>query len=322
MEARAPAVEAPPRPRPRAAKRLKRYVRYLLVRLGAAVVALLPARAASALGHWLGGWAFRLAGGERRKALESLITAFPHLSGEESYELARDCFRHLGRMMLELVCAEQLDRHIADWVEWPEEDRAVLDAALAQKKGVVFVSGHVGSWELLARTVSLAGYPCQTIAKETSDPRLTRMVERFRASSKLKSIWRGRDGAAKAMLRALKQGEILGLLIDQDTDVQSLWVPFFGKPAKTPRAAADLALRTGAKVVLGFCQRQGERYRLSMREVSAEGLKGEDGARELTARLTQGIEDAIRAAPEQWVWMHRRWKSPPLPLPAGEGPPQ
>jgi KDO2-lipid IV(A) lauroyltransferase len=174
----------------------------------------------------------------------------------------------------------------------------------------VFVSGHVGSWELLARTVSLAGYPCQTIAKETSDPRLTRLVEKFRESSKLKSIWRGKDGAAKAMLRALKQGEILGLLIDQDTDVQSLWVPFFGRPAKTPRAAADLALRTGAKVVLGFCQRQGDRYRLSMREVSAEGLEGEAGARVLTERLTAGIEAAIRSAPEQWVWMHRRWKSP------------
>jgi KDO2-lipid IV(A) lauroyltransferase len=250
-----------------------------------------------------------LAGGERKKALESLAVAFPGRSAAELEALARACFVHLGRMMLELVCVEQIDRAISGWVDWPAEDRAVLDQALAAKKGVVFVSGHVGNWELLARTVSLAGYPCQTIAKETTDPRLTRLIERFRESSKLKSIWRGKDGAAKAMLRALKQGEILGLLIDQDTDVQSLWVPFFGKPAKTPRAAADLALRTGAKVVLGFCQRREGRYRLSMREVSAEGLEGEDGARVLTERLTAGIEEAVRTAPEQWVWMHRRWKS-------------
>jgi len=310
MEA-TPATLPAARRAPSFAKRAKRFVRYVFVRFGAALVGLLPARTASSLGSTLGALAFRVARGERQKALESLCIAFPHLSGEEVYELARDCFRHLGRMMLELVCVEQLDRASAEWVEWPAEDRAVLDRALAAKKGVVFVSGHVGSWELLARTVSLAGYPCQTIAKETSDPRTTRLVERFRESSKLKSIWRGKDGAAKAMLRALKQGEILGLLIDQDTEVQSVWVPFFGRPAKTPRAAADLALRTGAKVVLGFCQRHGERYRLSMQEVSAEGLEGEEGARVLTERLTAGIEAAIRSAPEQWVWMHRRWKSSP-----------
>lgn len=293
------------------AKRLKRFVRYLLVRAGAALVGLLPARWASGLGAVLGGWGYALAGGERKKALESLAVAFPSLSEAEREALARECFVHLGRMVLELVCVDQLDRRLGEWVEWPAEDRAVLDRALAAKKGVVFVSGHVGSWELLARTVSLAGYPCQTIAKETSDPRTTRLIERFRESSKLKSIWRGKDGAAKAMLRALKSGEILGLLIDQDTDVQSLWVPFFGKPAKTPRAAADLALRTGAKVVLGFCQRRDGKYRLSMREVSAEGLEGEEGARVLTERLSAGIEAAVRDAPEQWVWMHRRWKSPP-----------
>lgn len=293
------------------AKRLKRFVRYLFVRAGAALVGLLPARWASGLGAVLGGWGYALAGGERQKALESLAVAFPSKSEAEREALARACFVHLGRMVLELVCVDQLDRQLTEWVDWPAEDRAVLDQALAAKKGVVFVSGHVGSWELLARTVSLAGYPCQTIAKETTDPRTTRLIERFRESSKLKSIWRGKDGAAKAMLRALKSGEILGLLIDQDTDVQSLWVPFFGRPAKTPRAAADLALRTGAKVVLGFCQRRDGRYRLSMREVSGEGLEGEEGARVLTERLSAGIEAAVRDAPEQWVWMHRRWKSPP-----------
>jgi KDO2-lipid IV(A) lauroyltransferase len=199
------------------------------------------------------------------------------------------------------------------WVAWPEADRRVLDAALARKRGVVFVSGHVGNWELLARRVSLAGYPAQTIAKETTDPRLTALVERFRASGKLKSLWRGQDGAAKAMLRALRAGEILGMLIDQDTKVQSVFVPFFGAPAATPRAAADLALRTGAAVVMGFCQRQTTgRYALSMKElaVPSSGDREAD-ALALTAAMTADIESAVRRAPEQWVWMHRRWKTQP-----------
>jgi len=222
--------------------------------------------------------------------------------------LVRACFRHLGKMIFELVCVEQIDAVPDEWVRWA--DRTVLDAALARGKGVMFISGHVGNWELLARRVALAGYPCQTIAKETTDPRTTALIEKFRASSKLKSIWRGQPGAAKAMLRALRDGQILGMLIDQDTDVQSVWVPFFGRSAKTPRAAADLALRTGAAVVVGFCQREADgRYRVVMHEVPTEGLD----AVSLTATLSAQIEAAVRAAPEQWVWMHRRWKSPPPP---------
>ncbi len=289
-------------------KRVKRAARYALLRTGIAVLASLPIRFASWLGAGFGVLAFALAGGERRKALASVEVAFPAMAQADRLALVRACFRHLGKMIFELVCVEQIDAVPDEWVRWA--DRTVLDAALARGKGVMFISGHVGNWELLARRVALAGYPCQTIAKETTDPRTTALIEKFRASSKLKSIWRGQPGAAKAMLRALRDGQILGMLIDQDTDVQSVWVPFFGRSAKTPRAAADLALRTGAAVVVGFCQREADgRYRVVMHEVPTEGLD----AVSLTATLSAQIEAAVRAAPEQWVWMHRRWKSPPPP---------
>lgn len=294
-------------------KRLRRYARYLLVRAALWCVGRLNLATASHLGATFGGLAFRLAAAERSKAYRSMEIGLPHLSGEERYELVRDCFKHLGRAAFELACIEQLDAHVDDWVDWPKPDRDVLDHALARGKGVVFVSGHVGNWELLARRVALAGYPCNTIAKEASDPHTTALIEGFRASANLKSIWRGKSGAAKEMLRVLKSGGILGLLIDQDTKVQSVWVPFFGQPAKTPRAAADLALRTGAAVVLGFCQRDDDRrYRLSMREVPLP-TEGDEEAKvlALTAAMSFGIETAIRTHPEQWVWMHQRWKSPP-----------
>lgn len=295
-----------------APKRAKRFARYLLVRMALFCVSLLPLRAASGLGAWFGRLAYAVAGKERRKAFASLERA-----GLPAEATARAMFEHLGRAAFELACVRQIDARFQDVVEWPAEDRAVLDAALARGKGVVFVSAHLGNWELLARRVSHAGYPCHTIAKETTDPRTTALVERFRSSAKLQSIWRGRDGAARAMLRVLKSNGILGLLIDQDTDVQSLWVDFFGHPAKTPRAAADLALRMGSAVVLGFCTRiaPGPRYRLSMVEVPAEGLD----ALALTAKLTHLIEAKIRQAPEQWVWLHQRWKSPKPPtLPGAE----
>ena len=294
-------------------KRLKRFLRYLAIRVALSAVQLMSARSAGALGERFGSLAFRVAGAERRKALDSLQRAFPHKSEAEREQLARASFRHLGRLVFELACVREIDREIDAWVEFPEEDRRVLERALAGKQGVVFVSGHVGNWELLARRVSTAGFPSQSIAKETSDPRLTELVERFRSEGGLKSIWRGRDGAAKDMLRALKQGEILGLLIDQDTKVQSVFVPFFGHPASTPRAAADLVYRTGAAAVVGFCQRgEGGRYRLSIKEVEVDrSLEREAGVIALTATLTREIEEAIRRAPEQWVWMHRRWKTRP-----------
>lgn len=299
--------------RPPLLKRSKRVLRYALVRVALAMVASLPPRLAGRIGRAFGALAFFVAGTERRRALDSLARAFPDLPEAERVRLAKACFRHLGQCAFELACIRKLDAELERWVEWPEADRSVLEQALAKGKGVLFVSGHVGNWELLARRVAMAGYPCQTIAKETTDPRLTRLVERFREAGRLKSIWRGQDGAAKAMLKALKGGEILGMLIDQDTKVQSVFVPFFGHLASTPRAAADLALRTGAAVVVGFCQRQeGGRYRLSMKEVAVPPCGDREAdAVALTARMTEEIEQAIRRAPAQWVWMHRRWKTRP-----------
>ncbi|MCP3144204.1 lysophospholipid acyltransferase family protein [Pyxidicoccus xibeiensis] len=298
--------------RPPLAKRLKRFLRYVLIRGVLLLLQPLPLGLASALGARLGTWAYTLAGGERRKALKSLAVAFPEKSDLERQALARAAFRHLGAAALEVACTGALDRGLERLVAWPEEDRRVLETALARGKGVVFVSGHVGNWELLARRVARAGYPSQSIAKETTDPRLTDLVGRFRARGGVRSIWRGQEGAARAMLRALRSGEILGILIDQDTRVQSLFVPFFGELAATPRAAADLAIRTGASVVTGFCHREGEGYRLSMEEVPVpqEGDR-EAAALALTAALSSRIEAAIRRTPEQWVWMHQRWKTRP-----------
>ncbi len=300
-------MEAPP-----LAKRLKRFLRYLLVRAALALVHPLPLGLARWLGTRFGALAFHLAPGERRKALKSLARAFPEKSEPERLALARAAFRHLGAALFEVGCTAALDRELPRRVAWPEADRRVLEAALARGKGVVFVSGHVGNWELLARRVACEGFPCQSIAKETSDPRLTELVGRFRARGGVRSIWRGQDGAARHMLRALKNGEILGILIDQDTKVQSLFVPFFGELAATPRAAADLALRTGAAVVVGFCHREGEGYRLSMEEVPPPPEQDREAAAlALTATLSARIEAAIRRTPEQWVWMHQRWKTRP-----------
>ncbi|MFO0600817.1 MAG: lysophospholipid acyltransferase family protein [Myxococcaceae bacterium] len=298
--------------RPPLYKRVKRFVRYVFIRVLLVPIQLLPLRAGSWLGERLGRVAFVLARSERQKTLASLATGFPDKSDAERLELARACFTHIGRSVLEMVCIAQFDARRAELVEWEPASRAAMDAALARQKGVVFVTGHFGNWELLARYVALENYAAAVIGKEASDPRTTKLIENFRASGKLKVIWRGSNGAAKDMLRALKNNFILGLLIDQDTKVQSVFVPFFGKLAKTPRAAADLALRTGAAPMLGFCTRVGPlKYRITMKELPLPTSEGEQAVLELTTAFTHGIEAQIRAHPEQWAWMHQRWKSRP-----------
>lgn len=299
----------------RLTKRVKRWFRYWAIRLALAIVGRLPLESAGALGERFGSLAFLLASSERRKALDSLSRAFPDRTEPERVALARESFRHLGRSLFELACVNELDRELERRVEWPVAEQALLRRVLDRKRGVVFVSGHVGNWELLARRVAFAGFPCSSIARETSDPRLTKLIESFRLRGNVRSIWRGQPGAAKHMLRTLRSGEILGLVIDQDTRVQSVFVPFFGALASTPRAAADLALKTGAAVVAGFCQRQPDgRYRLSLSEVPVPESRGEESVLALTRAMTAEIEAAIRRAPAQWVWMHRRWKTQPMEL--------
>jgi KDO2-lipid IV(A) lauroyltransferase len=300
-------------------KRLRRFARYFLLRAFLACVGWIPVRWAARFGEVLGGLVFALVPRERAKALASLQVAFPRLSGDERMTLARACFRHLGRCAMEMACLPQIDARMPEYVEFPAEAKQLLQEALNLGKGVLFISGHVGHWELLARRVAYDGFPCQSIAKEASDPRTTAFIQKLRDSGKVGSLWRGHSGVARQMLRALRGGEILGLVIDQDTRVQSVFVPFFGVPAATPRAAADLALRTEAPVLAGFCQRETSgRYRLYIERVSPS-LTG-DAERDvvsLTAAMSDAIEAAIRRHPEQWVWMHQRWKTQPLEQASG-----
>ena len=297
-------------------KRAKRYLRFQVIRVALAVVALVPLSAVAALSRLMGAMGWRLFRGERRKALESLAVAFPELPESQRRQLGAAMFAHLARSALEIALIDQIDPILDSYVDLPADQRAVFDGALSEGKGMIFVTGHVGNWELLARRFSSAGYSCATIAKESNDPRLTGLIERVRQRGKLRTIWRGAPGAAKDMLRQLKSGGVLGLLIDQDTKVQGVFVNFFGRPAFTPRAAADLALRSGTPAVTGFIARlPGGGHRIHVERIPLPtGLEGEPAVTEMTQRLTRSIEDAIRRNPPEWVWMHRRWKT----RPAGE----
>jgi KDO2-lipid IV(A) lauroyltransferase len=294
-------------------KRMKRSVRSALVRAAIRLLGFLPLGAALRLGGAIGAIAFHLAGRTRRLALGSLAIALPERSEAERSGIARAMFVHLGEAALELVAIRSYDADLERYVTLAPPE--LLRDVIARGKGMVFVTGHVGNWELLARRIGRAGIPNAVIAKAGHDPGLNALAERFRASGGVTTLWREDPATGRAIIRTFKQGRALGILIDQDTNVQGVFVPFFGRLAHTPRAAADLALRFGAPVVVGTIHRKpdGSGHVLEMVEVPYEPAPADREAEvvRLTAACTAALEGAIRKHPHEWVWMHERWKTRP-----------
>ena len=292
-------------------KRLRRELRVRALLVVLPLFARLPLRLAVALGALLGFLAWTFVRSERRLALEHLKLAFPDSDEAFRRRVGRASFVNLGRSALELTCVDGYQHRLSRVVELSPGDAALLREAHAEGKGVVFVSCHVGNWELLARRVALEGFPCGTVAREAHDPRLTALLDRSRRAAGVRVLWRGSPGLAKNLLRLLRDGGFVGLLIDQDTDVQGYFVPFFGRPAFTPRAAGDLAVRTGAPMIFGCAHRLAPSvHRVILRriEVPRTGDREQDSLA-MTAAATRAIENEIRARPDEWVWMHRRWKT-------------
>jgi len=288
-------------------RRVKNWVVFHLARAAIRALGILPAGVARRVGAALGRLAHALAAGERRIARRQLAAALSSDEGSRRVRtLTRGVFVHLGVNAAELC---RLMRRPGDRRRIVLEDgsRRALDAALAGGRGAVFVTGHVGSWELMAAELARLGYPISTVAKESYDPRFTRFLEEARSRLGVEVILRGRPGAAAAMLRALRCGRVLGILVDQDTEVPSVFVPFFGRPARTPVGAALLARRTGAPVVVGTIRRSAAGHHA----IRVEPFLPEVDDERTTAAMTSALEQRIRRHPSQWVWFHRRWRSPP-----------
>jgi KDO2-lipid IV(A) lauroyltransferase len=267
----------------------------------------LPLAVAVRVGSALGSLAATLSGRDRRSAEASCARALD-LPPRDAARVVRSAYASIGRAAFELCTALRRPEALLCRVVVPAADRRRLDDALACGRGVVFVTAHLGSWELLAWALARAGYPIHTVAAPSYDPRLTRFVRRLRRERGVRSIFRSAPGAAARMIRVLRKGHVLGTLIDQSTRVPSVEVPFFGRPAPTPVGAATLALRLGAEVVTGFLVRSADgRYAARIRRLPVT-RRGTDDVVENTARMTRAIEEAVRAAPDQWVWMHRRWE--------------
>jgi len=280
-------------------QRVKNTLLYMAMRAGLFAMERLPLRGFIRLLGCLSPYIFRR---EALRAQKQLRAILPDL---DAVKTTRRMFVHFAESIWEL------SRLRLEVPELEAPARQVLDQALAEGRGAIVISGHVGNWEILGQAIAAAGYPVATIATPFYDPRVTRWLDQWRGQRGMKIIWREQN-SGKAILRVLRSNELMGFLIDQDTKTAGDYVTFFGRPAFTPTTPAALALRTGAPLLFCWHHRRGKRHKITVERVvyDASGEYQRD-VLALTALLTARLENVIRAAPEQWVWMHRRWRTAP-----------
>ncbi len=255
---------------------------------------------------------FSLSHRERTRAIEHLSVAFgAEKSPDEISKLCRRCFENLGKGLMEVLQFPRLtSENLSKLVAF--EGRQNLDNAFKKGKGVIILTAHFGNWELLAASLTLSGYKVNFIVRPVRSPRLEMMLNRNRESMGIGCIPRGTS--IKNALKCLKRNEILGILSDIDTKVDGVFVDFFGRPAFTPRGPVSIALRTGAVLVPAFIIRQKDDTHKVVIEKALELKTTDDQESDIlrnTARFTKVIESYIRKYPEQWIWIHQRWKTKP-----------
>ena len=283
---------------------------YALAVVGVRLFRLIPLSLGIRIGGLLGLAAYGLLPRDRNRALEHLSIAFPSgMSHRERKRIARRCFQNLGKNAVELVNFPRLKNDLDRWITL--EGREILEESLARGQGLIWITGHMGNWELMACYMAQKGYPFRVIAREIYDERLNRLLLEFRREAAVRVILRDSPNAGRQMLQALKKGEVIGMLIDQDTHVKGVMVDFFGRKANTPAGAAILARRRSIPVLAGFIHRvSGRRHRIVIHPpidiVKTDDL--DDDILANTERFNKLLEQQIREDPEGWVWMHRRWR--------------
>jgi Kdo2-lipid IVA lauroyltransferase/acyltransferase len=275
---------------------------------------LLPYGLLKRLGRAFGSLVYWLAAGERRKTLRHLGMALGRGTNEaQRRRIAATVWRNVGENLFQVI----------RWRDWPKEKIAAQVArangmeavkkAVARGKGLIAVTAHLGNWELLACYFAreFSG-KVTVVARQVYDPRFDRMVTRMRERQGYQVVQRG--VALRGILKALQQNHVVGVLCDQDTGRDGVFVPFFGKAAWTQSGPARIARKTGAALMPIFITRGKDGlFEVNVgKEIQVPRTgDAERDVLETTRRYTEAIEAQVRAHPDQWVWMHERWKTRP-----------
>jgi KDO2-lipid IV(A) lauroyltransferase len=281
----------------------------LIVRLFAAM----PRRIAYPTAKTLARLGFHLARRQRRAGLRNLQMAFPELSRNALEEILRGSFENLGRLLVEFTHMQELNKgNICRFVVHDGLENYL--EGLRRGRGVIFMTAHFGAWELSSFAHAVYGYPLRFVVRPIDNPRVEKLISTCRTRSG--NIPIERRSAARDILKALRQNEAVGILFDQNTTrSEGIFAEFFGIPAATTPALALFALRTGAAVVPGFLiwdtSLGKHRLRLDPPVQLIDTGNLDHDVLENTKIFNKILEGYIRAYPDQWLWIHRRWKTRP-----------
>jgi KDO2-lipid IV(A) lauroyltransferase len=281
-----------------------------------AAVGALPRMAARAVGVGLGKVVWVLLPRLRRVGVKNLKMAFPEKTEAEIQRVLGGVYRSLGLQIGEFCkMPSYTAAEASEFIRYVGLEHYL--AAKAKGKGVLVVTGHLGAWELSSYYHSLMGYPMSLVIRRLDNPLVDEFVNAVRCKHGNRVIHK--DDFARGLLRAMHDGDTVGVLMDTNmTPPQGVFVPFFGMEACTATAVARVAWKTGAAVLPGFLvwEETEQRYALRFGE-ELELVRSGDAEKDIvanTALFTAAIESFVRRYPEQWLWLHRRWKT----RPAGE----
>jgi len=292
---------------------MREWIEYAAAWIGVKSLGLLPRPAARFAGASFAAAAYALRMPLRRAAMFNLSLAFPDWSDAKRKRVIRRMIQQIGWMAAEFSQFPKYTREniqkivVLDGFE-------NFDAARRRGKGVLFLTGHMSAWELAPFAHALYGHPLHFLVRPIANRRVDALINRYRCLSGNQPIQKNKS--ARSILRILADGGTVGILSDHNTVLEeSVFVDFFGIPASTTSGLARIALRTDAAVVPGFLSWDSARrkYRLRFEPVIELARTGdeESDVRENTARFTKTIEDYVRAYPDQWLWVHKRWKTRP-----------
>jgi KDO2-lipid IV(A) lauroyltransferase len=291
------------------------FVEYIGLRVFVAIIRLLPLNIAMLLVKSIANVIYLFDSKHRKVADGNLRNAY----GEDLSDLLRKKiirlnYQHLASVGVDFIKMPQIV-NASNWQKYIEaEGVEFAREALKEGKGIIFVAGHVGNWEVAGCGFEFFFHPVHSIAKHMKNPFVDKFFTSLRENGNQKIIFK--EKAAREMIRVLKNNKILGILVDQNARKNSIFVDFFGQKAATTRVVATLSLKTGAPIIMAFLRRSDSRrykFKISMSKPIQIEKTGdlEKDILNLTQRYTTIIESRIREHPHEWMWMHRRWKTKP-----------
>lgn len=292
---------------------MREHLEYFATRIGLKVLGILPGRVACFIGVSFVSIAYLIRRPLRQAAMFNLQIAFPDWTETRRRQTVRGMNRQLGWMIGEF---SQFPKYTRERIEQIVviDGAENFDEAKRRGRGVLFLTGHMSAWELAPFAHALYGHPLYFLVRPVANRKVDELINSYRCLSGNQPIEKNRS--ARAILKVLSEGGTVGILSDHNTSLdEGVFVNFFGIPASTTSGLARIALRTDAAVVPGFLRWDESlgKYRLGFEPAVALVRTGDEEAdvRENTQRFTQVIERYVRAYPDQWLWVHKRWKTRP-----------